>query len=39
VTKYIKNILKDTELEEEAVCANFAHTAQGEKISSSILQH
>ncbi len=27
ITKHIKNILKDGELEEKAVCANFAHTA------------
>ncbi len=27
ITKHIRNILKDKELEEYAVCANFAHTA------------
>jgi hypothetical protein len=27
ITKHIRNILKDGELEEKAVCANFAHTA------------
>lgn len=27
VTKHIRNILKDRELNEDAVCAKFAHTA------------
>ena len=32
VTKHIKNILKDNELQKESVCANFAHTAEDGKI-------
>lgn len=31
VTKHIRNILNDKELEEKSVCANFAHTAQDGK--------
>ncbi len=31
VTKHIKNVFKDKELDEKAVCANFAHTAQDGK--------
>jgi hypothetical protein len=32
VTKHIKNIFKDEELNEKAVCANFAHTAKDGKV-------
>jgi hypothetical protein len=32
VTKHIKKILKDKELQKESVCANFAHTAEDGKI-------
>jgi len=31
ITKHIRNILKDKELEENSVCANFAHTAEDGK--------
>jgi hypothetical protein len=31
VTKHIRNIFKDKELDENAVCANFAHTAEDGK--------
>jgi len=31
ITKHLKNIFKDKELDEEAVCANFAHTAEDGK--------
>ena len=31
ITKHIKNIFKDKELDEKAVCANFAHTADDGK--------
>lgn len=31
VTKHVRNIFKDKELEEDAVCANFAHTADDGK--------
>ncbi len=31
ITKHIRNILKDGELQEKAVCANFAHTANDGK--------
>ena len=31
ITKHINNILKDKELEEKTVCANFAHTAKDGK--------
>jgi len=31
VTKHIRNIFKDKELDQKAVCANFAHTAVDEK--------
>ena len=31
VTKHIRNILKDKELDERSVCANFAHTAKDGK--------
>ena len=31
-TKHIRNILKDKELNESAVCANFAHTASDGKV-------
>ncbi len=32
ITKHIRNILKDGELEENSVCANFAHTAEDGKV-------
>ncbi|MBI2415634.1 MAG: virulence protein RhuM/Fic/DOC family protein [Candidatus Kerfeldbacteria bacterium] len=32
VTKHIRNILKDKELDERSVCANFAHTGNDGKI-------
>lgn len=32
ITKHIRNILKDKELDEKSVCANFAHTAGDGKI-------
>ena len=32
ITKHIRNIFKDKELEEKAVCAKFAHTADDGKI-------
>ena len=31
ITKHIRNILKDKELSEKSVCANFAHTAEDGK--------
>ena len=31
VTKHVRNILKDNELDEASVCANFAHTAEDGK--------
>jgi len=31
VTKHLKNIFSDNELEEDSVCANFAHTAEDGK--------
>ena len=31
VTKHLKNIFKESELEEKSVCANFAHTAEDGK--------
>ena len=31
ITKHIRNIFKDKELKEKAVCANFAHTANDGK--------
>jgi hypothetical protein len=31
ITKHIKNILKDKELDESSVCAKFAHTADDGK--------
>ena len=31
ITKHIRNILNDKELDEESVCANFAHTADDGK--------
>jgi hypothetical protein len=31
ITKHLRNILKDKELEEKAVCAKFAHTAEDGK--------
>ncbi len=32
VTKHIRNILKDKELDADAVCAKFAHTAEDGKV-------
>lgn len=32
ITKHIRNILKDQELQEKSVCANFAHTAEDGKV-------
>jgi len=32
VTKHVRNILKDKELDKNSVCANFAHTARDGKI-------
>ncbi len=32
VTKHIRNILKDKELDQKAVCAKFAHTANDGKV-------
>jgi len=32
ITKHLKNIFKDNELNEKSVCANFAHTAKDGKI-------
>ena len=32
VTKHLKNIFSDNELEEDSVCANFAHTAEDGKV-------
>jgi hypothetical protein len=32
ITKHILNIFKTKELKKEAVCANFAHTAQDSKV-------
>jgi len=32
VTKHLKNIFSDNELEEDPVCANFAHTAEDGKV-------
>lgn len=32
ITKHIRNILKDNELNEKSVCANFAHTANDGKV-------
>lgn len=32
ITKHLKNIFESNELQEESVCANFAHTAADEKI-------
>ncbi len=32
VTKHIRNILKDKELDADSVCANFAHTAHDGKV-------
>ena len=32
VTKHLKNIFESGELEEDSVCANFAHTADDGKI-------
>ena len=34
ITKHINNVFKESELVREAVCANFAHTAQDGKIYS-----
>ena len=31
ITKHIRNIIKEDELAEKAVCANFAHTAEDGK--------
>ena len=31
ITKHIRNILKDKELDEDSVCAKFAHTADDGK--------
>ncbi|WP_423129569.1 hypothetical protein [Gaoshiqia sp. Z1-71] len=36
ITKHIKNIFEEGELEEELVCANFAHTNQHEVCSRLI---
>ena len=35
VTKYLKNIFADRELDENSVCAKFAHTTQDGKILKS----
>ena len=32
ITKHIRNILKDKELDEKSVCAKFAHTAEDGKV-------
>ncbi|GHT71537.1 hypothetical protein FACS1894174_07730 [Bacteroidia bacterium] len=32
ITKHLKNIFESNELQENSVCANFAHTAADEKI-------
>ncbi|MFA6169905.1 MAG: virulence protein RhuM/Fic/DOC family protein [Candidatus Margulisiibacteriota bacterium] len=32
ITKHVRNILKDKELDQEQVCANFAHTASDGKV-------
>jgi len=31
ITKHLRNIFKERELDEDSVCANFAHTAEGGK--------
>ncbi len=37
VSRHIKNIFKDKELDEKEVCANFAHTSKHGSISDKTL--
>ena len=32
VSKHLKNVFKSSELQQDSVCANFAHTAEDDKI-------
>ena len=32
VSKHLKNIFESSELQQDSVCANFAHTAEDDKI-------
>ena len=32
VSKHLKNVFKSSELQQDSVCANFAHTAEVDKI-------
>ena len=36
ITKYLKNIFNENELDENSVCANFAHTAKDGKIYNTL---